>query len=292
MPLFFMLNKLYFLINPEQPEWPFGERVVEISHRYCHPKVERLFNQKVDVSFCSFVNCRTTSCGGAIYSYFCSVDISTCKFYKCRSGNSGACLLEQCLSLKINDTLFAENTAKQVAALQMTGNSNEDKFDATMSSCNFSRNKAEFVSALRVSACGGLVDDCIFSQNEASKAGAVYDFIMTPNERRFQYDLFLNNTSDYDSAALTLYHHSYSGKIQESFFIGNVCKFNHSSVILQSDGGELLIVDCVFTGSFDEEVNCYYKESKINTVNNKFEIKASGDDALKEIDAIIADIDP
>ena len=249
-------------IELQQPKYFSDSSTIEFSNRYGLRSSEDIFDSSVIIQHCSFISCRQNRPGAALFIIKSNVQINECQFYKCSAPRSASCYLNSCLSISINNSLFAKGNANCVPAISFNMEGNEG--NASLSNSNFTQNNAkQFVSAIRFACCQGIVHNCHFHKNYSPRAGCIYDFIMIPSESIFCDCCFLNNTSNSEGSCFSLYHHSYKGNIKSSYFIGNYCNKNGNSIVLKSDYGDIKIIDCMFSGIETAEIENIYIENGI-----------------------------
>ena len=293
MPWF---DTLYNLLYPQNPIWPFGDRsLIEITNRCGIKSAVRINDSSVKVHHCSFISCKQNEFGAALFIHISRVELEDCQFYECSASQSAACFFYMCKSISVNNCLYAHGVANYIPAILYSFG--EPSLNSSLTNTNFTNNIAKkFVSAIRLSTCSGQIQNCYFHKNKGKRAGCIYDFIMIPNEREVIECNFLNNTSNSEGSCLSLYHHSYKGKIKSSYFIGNYCKNNSNSIVLKSDYGEISIIDCFFTESEDNEIeNIYYENAKISIIQPQFNqtsISVNISSIYSEISAAVKNINP
>jgi hypothetical protein len=225
---------------------------------------------KLDVPTISLLRCLFEDCqageehGGAIWTVSCRIIAAFSVFRNNSAKFAGSVDFQDARTIDMNFTLIAQSSAERFGAGQIDGHAPEDS--GWISECNFTGNRAEkWIGGIRIQHNGGNLSHTNFVGNFANIYGALWDYGHKPAHRLVQTSNFVNNSAEEEGAGYTAYHLLYRGTVRQCRFVGNrngKVKTGRS-VFLWADAARMVVADCVFDGTKEEEMAIYFPRGSV-----------------------------
>lgn len=244
---------------------------VVLSEEYDTENISGVFRENTRVSFKNMIisNCVFHSCsssyGGGLYGDWVNTTLTDCVFYNNGAHIGGAVHILHSDYIFMQRILMIGNVADYCGAgeVDVMNEANDTHIELV----NVTGNSAnKWTGGLRVDHGGGVLKECVFSENSAAVCGGFFDYAWDAVLRSVSFCMFLNNTSTDRGGAFTgfhLLHHSY---FEFSFFIENRCEKAVNSISIESFGASVSVYNCIFTGSEDDEVGVRWKDGSTKQI--------------------------
>ena len=205
----------------------------KLRFHYKGPSPEKL--PEINISKCAFKDADSFLGGGAVYINAVNASVRLCysTFTNCRtqSNNGGAVYVSSIFAVKVHQSSFFNNTAREGGALSMRDSNSRNASHIAIERSTFSNNNADSGGAIFIFANTILTFHTVtVESNRAMSGGAVFAFsysVIKAHQSRF-----FNNTALSDSGVFYLFHH-YNNR---AAFEVQECHFDSNHVLGESPG--------------------------------------------------------